>query len=242
MNESLSIQAVMFDLGDTLFEPLESSHIERNLASIANVMNINVPLSSLLERFASKRHELEREFSKQRFYLHRNFVESVLRSLFESLECVLPDALANQFCDAQRDAVVNYLQPREGLSETFSLLRNHGYRLAIVSNIDNEWIDPLRTKWNLDELVDLCLSSEDAQSCKPDEAIFFQACRMLGVAPTETIFVGDSQINDVAGSQRIGMHPIWFDKLRAENPRSVPYARVSSLRQVVASVRSMTEQ
>lgn len=212
------ISAVMFDLGDTLFEPLDALYIERNLYDIALGASVEINARQLLSSFRDTRNRIERELSqsKSTFYLHRDFVREVLSSMFESFGCSLSNELLEQFCLAQRDAVVENLCPRKDCTETLKQLRQCGYKLAIVSNIDDEWIEPIREKWALDHMVDGILSSERARSCKPDSSIFLQACRMIGVRPQETLFVGDSIDNDVRGSQIVGMHPIWFKTARTD--------------------------
>lgn len=211
--QSENFSAVMFDLGDTLFEPLDSSFVTRNLEDVAVAASVDIKSDQLLSKFRSTRNRFERELSESRatFYLHREFVRNVLSSTFDSFDCSLTSGLLDKFCDAQRDVVVENLRPRKDCTETLKRLRKNGYRLGIVSNIDNEWIEPIRKKWELDLLVDEILSSEQACSCKPSSSIFLQACRLIDVKPQESLFVGDSFANDVIGSRNVGMHPIWFD-------------------------------
>lgn len=209
---SLEISTVMFDLGDTLFEPLNSSLIGKNLETVAYSVKLNKGTPDLLSEFRITRNQIEHEFSASNstFYLHRQFIAKVLTSMFESFGHALEDEVIEQFCDSQRNAVVENLRPRKDCARTLARLRDLDYKLAIVSNIDDEWLEPISKLWKLDRMVDEILSSEQARSCKPHSSIFLQACRMVGVLPHEVIFVGDSYVNDVTGSKNVGMHPIWF--------------------------------
>jgi putative hydrolase of the HAD superfamily len=47
---------------------------------------------------------------------------------------------------------------------------------------------------------------------KPDPAIFLAACRLLGVAPQEAVYVGDDVLLDVQGAQRVGMRGVWMNR------------------------------
>ncbi len=210
---SLEISTVMFDLGDTLFEPLNSKFIQKNLEDVAHTVNFNNGTLELLSEFRITRNRIEHELSasKLTFYLHREFIGKVLVSMFESFGYSIEVKVVEQFCDAQRDAVIANLRPRKDCVTTLERFRALGYKLAIVSNIDDEWLEPIKEHWNLDRFVDGVLSSEEARSCKPDSSIFLQACRMIDVHPQQVIFVGDSAVNDVAGSRNVGMNPIWFD-------------------------------
>lgn len=233
-----NIHAVMFDLGDTLFSPLPASHVGKNLYDIAIQTPLETTPADLMALFRSTRAILEREFSKFDFYLHRDFIEEVISRLFNSLGFRLPRKLAQRFCDSQKNAVTEHLQPRSDCFKTLTRIRDLGFKLAIVSNIDNEWLDPLRNKWSLDDFVDVCLSSEDARSCKPDRTIFLRACSLCEVASTSTVFVGDSQTNDFFGSRDVGMHPIWFDKTQSGDESAVTPA-VTSLAEVIGKLEQM---
>ena len=47
---------------------------------------------------------------------------------------------------------------------------------------------------------------------KPDPAIFLDACRQLGVAPGEAVYVGDDLLLDVRGAQQAGLRAVWLNR------------------------------
>lgn len=47
---------------------------------------------------------------------------------------------------------------------------------------------------------------------KPDAAIFHAACRELGVAPEDAVYVGNDVLLDVQGAQRAGMRAVWMNR------------------------------
>jgi putative hydrolase of the HAD superfamily len=47
---------------------------------------------------------------------------------------------------------------------------------------------------------------------KPDAAIFHAACRELGVAPQDAVYVGDDILLDVQGAQRAGLRAVWMNR------------------------------
>jgi HAD superfamily hydrolase (TIGR01549 family) len=47
---------------------------------------------------------------------------------------------------------------------------------------------------------------------KPDPAIFLHACRALGVAPHEALYVGDDILLDVQAAQRAGLRAVWLNR------------------------------
>ncbi len=47
---------------------------------------------------------------------------------------------------------------------------------------------------------------------KPHPEAFRRACRALGIAPSEAVYVGDSLVNDVEGALGAGLIPVWVDR------------------------------
>jgi putative hydrolase of the HAD superfamily len=83
----------------------------------------------------------------------------------------------------------------------------------MVSNVDDEQLTHMLELSQIEQHFDSILSSEQAQSCKPDLAIFTEALRRANSAPEEALFVGDSLQQDIAGANRAGLHSvlIWSD-------------------------------
>ena len=88
---------------------------------------------------------------------------------------------------------------------TLSALREAGIPTALVSNIGFDArtvLDHLGVVHLLDEV----LLSFEVGAMKPDPAIFVEACRRLGVAPEETLMVGDTEAD--AGARAVGIRTL----------------------------------
>jgi FMN hydrolase / 5-amino-6-(5-phospho-D-ribitylamino)uracil phosphatase len=57
---------------------------------------------------------------------------------------------------------------------------------------------------------------------KPDAAIFHAACEALGVAPHETVYVGDDPVLDVEGAQKAGLRAVWMNRIELGTARVLP--------------------
>ncbi len=68
------------------------------------------------------------------------------------------------------------------------------------------------------DYFDVVISSEHAQSCKPDSTIFLMTCSEMGVQPGDTVFVGDSEINDVQGGNSVGMSTVHLNQTGNTHP------------------------
>ena len=83
-------------------------------------------------------------------------------------------------------------------------LRAHGCKLAVVSNFDAR-LPPLLAALGVTQRIDAIVHSSLVGSAKPDPAIFRAALARLGVAPADTLHVGDEPLGDVAGARSAGL-------------------------------------
>ncbi len=59
---------------------------------------------------------------------------------------------------------------------------------------------------------DYSLSAAQFGQAKPAAAIFHTACAAMGVAPHETLYVGDDILLDVQGAQQAGLRAAWINR------------------------------
>jgi FMN phosphatase YigB (HAD superfamily) len=70
---------------------------------------------------------------------------------------------------------------------------------------------------------DAVLSSESARMYKPDPRIFKQMLNFLGVKAENSLYVGDSQWDDVQGGKLVGMQVAWVNRKGSQlNPELPP--------------------
>ncbi|MET8090545.1 HAD-IA family hydrolase [Micromonospora sp. NPDC005220] len=103
------------------------------------------------------------------------------------------DAGIDGFADAlyERLLVAEGWQPYADTAPTLTALRDAGVPVAVVSNIGFD-LRPHFDAWGLTDLVGAFALSYEVGRCKPDPAIFWRACGMLGVDPEQTLMVGDT--------------------------------------------------
>ena len=95
-----------------------------------------------------------------------------------------------------------------GTREMLEGLRADGLRLAVISNADGRVATYLEHA-GLADLFELIVDSGIEGVEKPDPAIFRTALERLGVAPGETVHVGDTWPVDVVGARRAGIEPVY---------------------------------
>lgn len=91
--------------------------------------------------------------------------------------------------------------PYPDTEPTLRKLHEAGVKVAVVSNIAFD-IRPLFAAWGLDGLIDAWALSFEIGRIKPDPAIFYRACGLLGVDPERALMVGDTPAD--AGAVKAG--------------------------------------
>jgi HAD superfamily hydrolase (TIGR01509 family) len=99
--------------------------------------------------------------------------------------------------------------PQE-VPETLALLKDAGFKLAVVSNRDSPYSEYLE-EIGLGQFFDFSLAAGVVNSWKPDPEIFRQALKLANSSPGQAVYVGDNYYADVVGARRAGIRPILLD-------------------------------
>ena len=154
--------------------------------------------------------------------------------------------------DAYAGAALEVLpQTVAGAEDLLAELRARGLRVGLISNTGRTPGSVLRAileRLRLAQHIDVMVFSNEHGQCKPQQSIFEELRRGLGVAFDEMMFVGDNPYVDVHGAQRLGMKGIHFDpptRGTAVAPpvehglKIVPDARVHHLRELLTVLGRM---
>lgn len=204
------VAAVLFDWGHTLMdwvwdeELLEAGHR-------AGLQAIGRDGVEITEHFRERYEPL--------FWVPGTIEEleypGLVRQLLGDFGVEVSDEDLNAFLEAEHAA---WAPARRVASTTHALLeslRNRGLKLGLVSNaFDPPWL----LHRDLEDAgiaarIDFAVFSSEVGKRKPHPAIFERALDVLGVAPRETVFVGDRLYEDVGGAGKLGMvtvQALWF--------------------------------
>ena len=94
--------------------------------------------------------------------------------------------------------------------ETLELLRGR-YRLAVVSNFDGR-LRMIVEQLGISRYFDHLVISSEVGADKPDPFIFERALELVGVAPNETLHVGDDPGGDWEGAAAAGLRVFELDR------------------------------
>ncbi len=97
------------------------------------------------------------------------------------------------------------------VAETLAALRRRGLRLGVVSNWD-PGLEHLLARLDLRAVFSVIIGSADVGVAKPDPRIFRLATEALGVAPEQTLHVGDLYDYDIVGARTAGLIPVLVER------------------------------
>jgi len=209
------IRAITLDLDDTLwpFAPV-GARIERVLDDWLRVHSprtaerFPIPvMRALRDRIFAERLDLAHDLG----LLRRLTIERALR---ESGDDPALATAAYAIFFHERNRVDFYPDAQDGLHRVaahlpIAALTNGNADLAVIG---------------IAGLFQFQLGAREYGAAKPDAGLFHEACRRLGVAPTEVLHVGDHPHMDVAGAANAGLRTCWIDRGDHAWPDGLPRA------------------
>ena len=187
----LAVSAVLFDLDGTLLDTLPDLHA----AVSAMLRDLGRP--PLPE-------------AATRNYVGRGIANLVKRVLANSLD------VADDAAPPPQDALDSFrrhyasengrqVRPYPGVLEGLKALKAKGIPLGVITNKAQAFTLPLLELTGLSGYFDVVVSGDLLPRQKPDPMALIWACGRLGVSPAETLFIGDS-INDFLAGRAAGCH------------------------------------
>ena len=202
-------RAVLFDFGGTLYDYATLEAAEReSLVDLTRWAGIETEVHSVEQAYRAAMRRVFRHYLPRRFYLHRDLFRDAVVEMLKDFGATADTGDLERYRSLRWQRHARDFRLREGVLETLAALRQRGLATAIVSNIDNDQLAHLLELAGLARLFDHALSSEAAQSCKPDRAIFEAALRLTGCSASKALFVGDTIAQDIVGANAVGMRSV----------------------------------
>lgn len=236
--------AVFFDLGGTLFSYLPFRKPLNELIQRAGArLGVEGDVRELRHVYNVAAGRAAEKLVGHAYYLHRDLFRETYRDFARQLTAGdPPHDFLDWFYSEQRALMIEHLELRPGCLRTLERLRSAGLGVAIVSNIDDDFLEPMVQRSGLDRHVDRWTSSEAARSCKPDAKFFWHCLELGGHAPERVLFVGDSPVHDIAGARALGMTTVLIEEEGVQPPgqeggcAGEPHHRVQSLAELLSLV------
>jgi HAD superfamily hydrolase (TIGR01549 family) len=227
-----SLQAVLFDYGDTLahFGPIDDAMLvayeqlrQKLIAAGKPVLNgrLSVPAAHELLEGVSQRfwRILNRSYEEER--VEELDAGLLFRSSLEALGIVVDDRLLEEIIMTEEEVGYAMRERAPEAYEVMEALRGRGLKLGLVSNycsLPSVVRRHAARESELLQLVDASIFSCEIGLRKPHPRIYQAVLERLNVAPEAVVFVGDRLREDVMGPKALGMRAILTHQFRQEDP------------------------
>jgi len=185
-----TFQAVLLDLDGTLLDSIP------DLAHAANAMRIELGMPALHEDIVAT-------------FVGKGVDNLVRRALAGSLQAADPEPAA--FEQARESFYRHYHLVNgdkatifDGVIDGLKAMRDLGLKLAVVTNKPTEFTIPLLQRTGLAGFFQEIVCGDTCERRKPDPDQMFYACERLDVTPAQTIAIGDS-VNDALAGRAAGI-------------------------------------
>ena len=196
----MAVKVVIFDLFETLVSEFDAGH--PSTTEVAQTLQLPV-------------EDFQREYVNHRPARTTGQLDYAvsLRYIVRKLGGKSPESTIKTLAERRQSAFTAHLRCIEPeILDMLNEITTSGIRIGIISNTDgSEVLD-----WANSPLVrffEVTVFSHAVGMVKPDPHIYQHACKNLGIAPSDCIFIGDGNSDELRGAAQVGMLPFcaaWF--------------------------------
>jgi 2-haloacid dehalogenase len=196
-------EVLSFDCYGTLID--WENGIISALKTILSNHDINISEQQILELFAQRESIQEAgDYLKYREVLKRVVQNFGIKLKFTPTESEL---------DSVAESIQNW-QPFPDTVEALKALKSR-YKLAIISNIDNDLFD--YTVKKLEVEFDWIITAEQVKSYKPSLQNFEFAIQKMGISPDKLLHVAQSIYHDIVPAKTMGLTAVWVNRRQGKD-------------------------
>lgn len=210
MTNNLKIEAVLFDLDDTILNSrtaqinaiLEFKAKHKVFQSINDEEFINkwdIIMKAKYEKY------LKGEITFQELRKER------IKTMFSVYDIRITDSEAEKIFDSYQEIYEKNWKTFDDAEEVLDELKAK-YKLAIVSNGNSMQQRKKIRLTGLDKYFTNIFISSEVGYVKPQKEIFLKACEAINVKPENTVMIGDKYKVDIEGSIKAGLNAIWVNR------------------------------
>ena len=169
------INTVVFDMDGTTLD---------TLIDLAGAVNY------VLAKYGMPTHELNE---------YKPFFGNGIRYAFK---CAVPRGTSEETIDEMIPIFKSYYdihcldntRPYQGILELMKALKEHNYKIAIVSNKIDSAVQELHKRFFMD-FVDVAIGEKQGINRKPAPDMVLEALKELGSNKSESVYIGDSEVD-----------------------------------------------
>jgi len=235
----MSLRAVVFDLGHTLWDigsyaEIEARTYPRVARRLADELDGPVPDAQTLTDAVHRRFTRDYVEGLQG-ELQQPPTAQMMDEALREIGVVAPPPLVDEVCELALGPLNDAIIADDSTLEVLTALRRRGLRLGCITNtvLSGAQIRGALAEHGLLQHLDSVVVSSEVGYRKPHPSLFRRALADLDVEPAEAVFVGDRMPEDIAGAQAVGMRAILTHQHRQEEPEGgTPDTIISHLREL----------
>ena len=128
----------------------------------------------------------------------------------EAVDASLTDEAADRLSDAYLADYLDVCQPYPDVASCLSELA--AYPKGVISNGERSQQQYKLERAGIAGCFGPLILSAECGMAKPSRGIFELACREMGAAPSEAVYVGDRRDIDAEAAQSAGLRGVWLDR------------------------------
>ena len=173
------------------------------------------------------------------------FVESISPGLGDRLT----EGALSEITRVYADSFLDYPPPAH--SDAVDVLKSvhaMGLRIGMISNTGMTPGSTFRTylaNTGMLGYFDTLTFSDEVKMAKPAKEIFLLTLRAMNSVPEQTVHIGDSVRNDVAGAKLCGLRTVWItgfsEREDPDDPLTEPDETVDGLAEVVTAIQRISQ-
>lgn len=180
-------------------------------------------VNSIYDIAAAMNHALESlgqpTFATEQYYkMVGNGMKNLCRRALAEDKQDLLEALLQRYNARYLAHCCEETQVYDGVPQLLRELKNRGYQLALITNKPADQAKNVMDTLLPDVPLDVIWGQQPPFAVKPDPAVYFHVCKLLGVRPEETLYCGDSDVDILfahnAGAKGLGC--LWGFRGEAE--------------------------
>ncbi len=229
----MTLQAVTFDLWDTLVYNKNYSHIRiPELDRVLKAHGITLSEEALNEVYMSGFRYSSRVIPAEG---HRHVeTHEIVGKVLETAGCASREAL-NELVTIYEEAILrDPPQLKESVHEALDYAKRR-YKVGLISVTGvspGRVIRQILSEYGILEYFDALTFSDEVKLVKPNTGLFNACLKELQVAPENAVHVGDSFKSDIVGAIDAGMRTIWV-KTRVDGSNDIALEAVPNVDSVL---------
>lgn len=198
-------ELITFDCYGTLID--WELGMKDSLQSLLDRKTLSLDVNGLLKRYG----EIELEVEQESYRKYREVLSISVKRAFEERQIALRPNEERIFVDT-----LPLWPPFAETTEVLRKLKEKGYKLGILSNIDDDLIKPSIELMGVE--FDGVITAEQVKSYKPSYAHWERMLELFKMPKGKVLHVGASYVHDIAPADELGFTTVWINR-KGQQPK-----------------------